>query len=442
MMPLLTMAQDESGIKWTTGLTWPQIKAKAKKENKYIFVDCFTTWCKPCKQMDKEVYTVDSVGNYLNEKFISVKLQMDVTKNDVEVVKSWRKTAKEIEGQYRITAYPSYVFFAPHGAVVSKEIGYKNPGAFLQVARNATDPAKQYFILLKKYKQGKLDHAGTQSLIKMAQQIGDTADYRSLLKSYYAYLHKQKKEKLYTKENIEFVASTLDRPDMVLFEMFYPDGKEVNRVKQSDWYAKKVVDKIINNEKVQPFLNTVQGNSEPDWHLLYNTIAKNYGDDYAGRNVLDAKIQWYSTKSDGLRWARSLNDKIEKYGSDTTDLSEDFRLISAAEIAWLNLGRTSELSNEIITELSRICVWVEGVTRRGEKLTSDYANRWDMYMDTYANLLYKAGRTADAIRWEELAIATLKETVKDEETVANFSTGYGKTLEKMRAGQPTWPISK
>jgi thioredoxin-related protein len=282
-------SESVKGIEWTEGLSWQQVKQKAKKENKYIFVDCYATWCKPCKQMDKEVYTVDSVGNYLNEKFVSVKLQMDVTKNDNEAVKSWRKTAKEIESQYRITAYPSYVFFAPDGAVVSKEIGYKNPGAFLQVASNATDPAKQYFVLLKKYKQRKLDRAGTQSLIEMAQQIGDTADYRKLLKSYYTYLHKQKKEDLYTKENIEFVASTLDRPDMMLFEMFYPDGIEVDKVMQSDWYSKNVVDKIINNEKVQPFLNTVQEKNEPDWKALYHSIAKNYGDDYAGRSMLSAK---------------------------------------------------------------------------------------------------------------------------------------------------------
>src|SRR6185436_10657796 len=107
--------------------------------------------------------------------------------------------------------------------------------------RNATDPSKQYFVLLKNYKQGKLDHAGTVSLITMAQQIGDTADYRQLLSSYYNYLHKQKKEKLYTKENIEFIASTLDSSSMVLFDMFYQNEKEVNKVMQNDWYTKKVV---------------------------------------------------------------------------------------------------------------------------------------------------------------------------------------------------------
>ena len=71
-----------NGIRWTEGLTWEQVKQKAKQENKYIFLDCFATWCAPCKKMDLDVYTNDTVGSYFNEKFISVKVQMDKTKKD------------------------------------------------------------------------------------------------------------------------------------------------------------------------------------------------------------------------------------------------------------------------------------------------------------------------------------------------------------------------
>src|SRR5205807_219920 len=81
-LPLLILAQENTGIKWTEGLTWEQVKEKAKKENKYIFLDCFATWCGPCKLMDKEIYTNDTVGSYFNDKFISVKVQMDKAKND------------------------------------------------------------------------------------------------------------------------------------------------------------------------------------------------------------------------------------------------------------------------------------------------------------------------------------------------------------------------
>ena len=51
------------GIKWVTGLSWEQVLTKAKTENKFIFVDCYATWCGPCKVMDKDVYPNDTVGD-------------------------------------------------------------------------------------------------------------------------------------------------------------------------------------------------------------------------------------------------------------------------------------------------------------------------------------------------------------------------------------------
>jgi hypothetical protein len=51
--------------------------------------------------MDKDLYTVDSVGECFNERFMSMKLQMDLTRNDNERAKSWRRTAREIESRVK-----------------------------------------------------------------------------------------------------------------------------------------------------------------------------------------------------------------------------------------------------------------------------------------------------------------------------------------------------
>ncbi|MBL7708461.1 MAG: thioredoxin family protein, partial [Chitinophagaceae bacterium] len=50
LFPLFALAQNNSGIQFQN-LSWSQLLAKAKTENKLIFVDAFTTWCGPCKQM-------------------------------------------------------------------------------------------------------------------------------------------------------------------------------------------------------------------------------------------------------------------------------------------------------------------------------------------------------------------------------------------------------
>ncbi len=55
------------GIKFENGLSWSQILAKAKTDNKYIFVDCYATWCGPCKEMDKKIYPSEKLGAIMNE---------------------------------------------------------------------------------------------------------------------------------------------------------------------------------------------------------------------------------------------------------------------------------------------------------------------------------------------------------------------------------------
>lgn len=424
-----TGSRSVSGIEWTEGLTWQQVKQKAKKENKYIFIDCYATWCGPCKQMDKDVYSIDSVGDFLNDKFIAVKLQMDITKNDDGSVRNWYKTAKEMGVKYRIAAYPSYLFFTPNGEVATKQTGYKDPGSFLQMARDATDPSKHYFVLLKNYKKGRLDHAGTASLIKMAKQIGDTADYRQLINSYYVHLKSQPHDKLYTKEKIEFIASTITRSNEVLFVMFYPDGSAVDKVMGKVGYARKVVDGVITKEKVNPILraaDAVEHKPDPDWDEIYQTIAKDYPRDYADRNVYDAKISWYSATGRMGKFAKAINDKFERFPPDTSSNGEDFRLNNVASIIFMNVQDTAELKRTIN--------WMTGVVRRGQRAPGEHREYGPYYMDTYANLLYKIGEMSEALQWQELAIAKGREI--------GIAKGAMEAIEAnlnlMKKGEPTW----
>jgi uncharacterized protein YyaL (SSP411 family) len=64
--------KDENGIKFFNG-TWKELLAEAKKQNKPIFMDVYTTWCRPCKVLDKDVFPNEKVGEFYNKNFINYK---------------------------------------------------------------------------------------------------------------------------------------------------------------------------------------------------------------------------------------------------------------------------------------------------------------------------------------------------------------------------------
>ncbi|MES2328195.1 MAG: thioredoxin fold domain-containing protein [Bacteroidota bacterium] len=194
-------AQQEKGIHFEQGLSWYQIQKKAKEENKYIFVDLYATWCGPCKQMDAEIYPKETVGNAINEKFISVKIQMDRTDNDNDAVKKWYNDAERLGKDYTISAYPSFLFFSPDGKPVHKSIGAKNEKDFLSLATDATNPEKQYFHILADYKPGVLDTAEMKGLALSYRGTGKELAEKIVL-DYFSRIPASEK---YSEDNLHFL---------------------------------------------------------------------------------------------------------------------------------------------------------------------------------------------------------------------------------------------
>ena len=64
------------GIKFEEG-NFKSLLAKAKKENKLIFIDAYAVWCGPCKLMVKNIFPLKPVGDYYNANFINAKIDME-----------------------------------------------------------------------------------------------------------------------------------------------------------------------------------------------------------------------------------------------------------------------------------------------------------------------------------------------------------------------------
>ena len=68
-------ASTEEGIKFVES-NWALAKAEAKKQNKLIFLDAYTTWCGPCKMLKRNTFPDKAAGEFFNKNFINVALDM------------------------------------------------------------------------------------------------------------------------------------------------------------------------------------------------------------------------------------------------------------------------------------------------------------------------------------------------------------------------------
>lgn len=155
----VSLTAHAQGIRFERDLSWKEVQAKAKANGKAIFVDAYTTWCGPCKQMDKDVFPKKETGDFFNQHFISFKLQMDKTPADAPEIKKQYADAEWFEKNYQITAYPCYLFFDSNGKLIHQAGGGGLKVAdFIAIGQEALDPGKQLMSFKKKYSQGVRDN--------------------------------------------------------------------------------------------------------------------------------------------------------------------------------------------------------------------------------------------------------------------------------------------
>ncbi len=84
---------------------------RAASEDKLVFIDFYTTWCLPCKLMDEDVFTDPAFGRYMNERFVSLKVDAE------------RGNGVNLAALYEVQAYPTLLFVDTRGRVVGKKQG-------------------------------------------------------------------------------------------------------------------------------------------------------------------------------------------------------------------------------------------------------------------------------------------------------------------------------
>lgn len=416
-----------SGVQFEYFPNWNATIAKAQRENKLILVDCYASWCKPCKAMDAQVYSLDSVGEFVNSHYISIKVQFDSTADDNDQVKNWYGDARHLEKEYGIQDYPTFLFFTPEGKLVHKSIGYKDPARFMRITRNTLNPEFQYYTLLETYRQGKMTFEKMPFLSSLAESVNDKAIANEVSQHYINdYLLKQKDSKLFDSTNLQYIAGHVQSSNDKAFKLFFKDGRKIDDVIKAKDFSRNLIDRIVVREEIDSRLYAdrqalKENKINPDWEEIHQQIKKKFDGECADRVTLYAKIGWSEYKHDWPAYCKNLILRVEKYGPYNN--LHPFRYISDADsyngAAWEIFLRSQDS-----VQLKKALEW-------SNKSITGNAKPGAQSLDTYANLLYKLGKTAEAIEFEEKAIAAGDFAFRIQE--------YKETIVKFKNNEPTWP---
>lgn len=107
-------ASEKTAIKW---YGYDDGMAAGKKEGKKILISFYADWCTYCKKMDRETFSKSDVAAYMNENFISIKLNSDIE--------------KQLSREFRVSGLPMTWFLDEDGGKIQGLPGYLSKEMFL-----------------------------------------------------------------------------------------------------------------------------------------------------------------------------------------------------------------------------------------------------------------------------------------------------------------------
>ncbi|UZJ66429.1 thioredoxin family protein [Sphingobacterium sp. KU25419] len=147
------------------------MKEKAAKENKFIFVDCFTTWCGPCKYMTSTIFPQAKVGDFFQCQIYQCQNPMDKTEVDNEEVKSWYTEADRFAKDYKVVAYPTFLIFDSKGKLVHRIVGAVMRMDLLLKLKGIGSEHTQYETLLAKFNADPQNTTIAKAMAQVAKML-------------------------------------------------------------------------------------------------------------------------------------------------------------------------------------------------------------------------------------------------------------------------------
>lgn len=274
---------------WQAGLD------SAKKNQKIIFLDAYTTWCAPCKAMNREVFTQPAVADYYNRHFVNVQLDME------------KGVGMDVAAAYEIKAYPTYLFLLPDGKVVHRGVGYLQAQDFLDLGQTALNPEARLGALHERFAFGDRTPA---FLKKYIQKLTTALDPKRLTITE-IYLKTQSDWR--KREHLELIYGMIESTQTPLyaFLLSHQDTfKSIFGKGEVEMKIQNLLSEVLYNEKHLPTLHTADSLIE----LTYPNQAK--------RLKLYYRLRYARMCGDREGYAQAAGAYFKKFDDNAEELNE------------------------------------------------------------------------------------------------------------------------
>lgn len=104
---------------------WNAAVKKASAQKKYIFVDCYATWCGPCKMLKLQTFSNKKVADFFNKNFVNVSIDME------------KGQGPQLAELWKIQAYPTLIIFDENAKPVLGTMGFMKADDLMRFAEQA-----------------------------------------------------------------------------------------------------------------------------------------------------------------------------------------------------------------------------------------------------------------------------------------------------------------
>ena len=368
ILSVLSFAQE--GIKFETS-DFKTILAKAKKENKLIFLDAYTTWCGPCKLMAKNIFTLKSVGDHYNANFVNAKIDME------------KGEGIDIAKKYDVKVFPTYLFIDGNGELVHRTVGYVPEKEFIQFAKDASDPSKRVAALKERFEKDEKDPEFLKNLVNLTAFT--ETDYAG--KVFEQYITAKANTPL-AADDMQMLFMTLKNSESPAYKIF--KEKKADLLKFMPEKSYEATDKSLK-------INTVIKKA-------YNEESKTYDENKFIEGTKD-----FLTKDEAVKYlskikaGKALKDKdIATYEKLTLETYKDYTNFNSNELNSIAWNFFENVTNK--SSLETALKWAQESVKQSENSANT---------DTLANLYNKLNDKANAKIWAEKALELAKKNGED-----------------------------